>query len=46
MDLLNDDEEIIDEKIQQLIKQKNHLKKMSNFNNNIKKITIIKEDNK
>ena len=46
MDLLNDDEEIIDEKIQQLIKQKNHLKKIHNFNYNIKKITIIKEDNK
>ena len=44
IDLLNDDEGIIDEKIQEITKQKNQLKKIHIFKNKIKKITI-KEDN-
>ena len=45
MDLLNDDEGILDEKSQEIIKQKNLLKQIHTFKNKIKKITIIKEDN-
>ena len=44
IDLLNDEEGIIDEKIQEITKQKNQLKKIHIFKNKIKKITI-KEDN-